>query len=86
MIMDISQRDLRSRSKEVMDAVESGKSFTITRGGRPMGLLVPLRKRFVTREQFAASSQSAATPDLAQFRADQDEWMDTTCTGDPYAR
>jgi hypothetical protein len=29
---EITQRDLRDRSKEIMDAVENGQAFTVTRG------------------------------------------------------
>jgi len=85
MLAEISQRDLRLRSKDIMDAVERGESFTITRDGRPMGQLIPLRHRFVTREQFASLSQHVATADLERFRADQATWLDAE-TNDPYAR
>jgi len=81
----ISQRDLRLRSREIMDAVERGTSFTVTRDGRPLGQLTPLRHRFVTREQFASASASATTPDLDRFRADQAAWVEAEM-GDPYAR
>ncbi|GAA1769668.1 hypothetical protein GCM10009810_30280 [Nostocoides vanveenii] len=62
----INQRDLRLRSREIMDAVEPGESFTVTREGRDIRQLVPLprRRRFVSRADFAASSAEAATPDL----------------------
>ncbi|MDR0415731.1 MAG: prevent-host-death protein [Propionibacteriaceae bacterium] len=60
-----------------MDAVERGQSFTVTRDGRPMGQLVPLQRRFVRREQFSTTSATAATVDLAGFRADQDKALDT---------
>ena len=75
------------RSKEIMDAVEHGQSFTVTRDGREIGELVPLRRRrrFVTREEFAAASQFAATVDLTAFRADQDATYEQV-VGDPYAR
>jgi len=83
---EVSRRDLRTRSKDIMDAVERGESFTITRDGRPMGQLVPLRRRFVAREQFVVSSQQAAAPSLTQFRADQDLWYDVSGADDPYGR
>lgn len=84
---EISQRDLRNRSKEIMDAVETGQSFTITRDGRAIGALVPLRteRRFVRRFEFAARSAAAPSMDLAAFRADQDAVLDPE-PGDPYAR
>ena len=40
---EITQRDLRSRSKEIMDAVQRGQSFTVTRDGHRIGELIPLR-------------------------------------------
>jgi prevent-host-death family protein len=83
----ITQRDLRSRSKEIMDAVEGGQSFTVTRDGHEIGELIPLRRRrrFVTRDQFAAISGNAETIDLDAFRADQAESADQE-VDDPYER
>jgi prevent-host-death family protein len=82
---EISQRDLRFKSKEIMDAVEHGSAFTVTRDGRPMGQLIPLRRPFVTRAQFAANSRRAAPLDLDEFRADQDRTW-STGVDDPYER
>lgn len=75
---EITQRDLRSRSKEIMDAVEHGQSFTVTRDGRRIGELVPLRRRrrFVSRQEFAAMSRNAPSVDVETFRADQDAVAD----------
>ena len=42
---EITQRDLRIRSKEIMDAVENGQAFTVTRDGHRIGELIPLRQR-----------------------------------------
>ena len=86
MQAEISQRDLRMRSREIMDAVESGQSFTVTRDGREIGELVPLRKRrrFVTRSEFAAMSRTAPDIDLERFRSDPDAIIDSTMD-DPYA-
>ncbi|MGR0221323.1 type II toxin-antitoxin system Phd/YefM family antitoxin [Agromyces sp. ZXT2-6] len=84
---EISQRDLRMRSREIMDAVERGESFTVTRDGREIGELIPMRKRrsFVARSEFAAMSRTAPAIDLERFRADQDAIIDATLD-DPYAR
>jgi prevent-host-death family protein len=75
---EITQRDLRNRSKEIMDAVQRGQSFVVTRDGHEIGELIPLRRRrrFVTREEFAAMSRNAPTTDLDTFRADQDAALD----------
>lgn len=71
---EITQRDLRNRSKEIMDAVQHGKAFTVTRDGLPIGELIPLRRRrrFVPREEFSALSRSAPDVSLDAFREDQD--------------
>jgi prevent-host-death family protein len=84
---EITQRDLRNRSKEIMDAVENGQAFTVTRDGHQIGELVPLRRRrrFVPREEFAAMSRNAPAIDLDAFRADQDATADHE-TADPYER
>lgn len=61
-----------------MDAVERGQTFTVTRDGHRIAELIPLRRRrrFVSREEFAAMSRSAPRTDLEAFRADQDATAD----------
>ena len=75
---EITQRDLRSKSREIMDAVEHGQSFTVTRDGHCIGELIPLRRRrcFVSRAEFAAMSRNAPALDLDAFRADQEAAFD----------
>jgi antitoxin (DNA-binding transcriptional repressor) of toxin-antitoxin stability system len=84
---EITQRDLRTRSREIMDAVENGQAFTVTRDGHRIGELIPLRRRrrFVPRQEFAAMSRTAASVDPDAFRADQDAAADQDLA-DPYAR
>ena len=84
---EISQRDLRMRSKEIMDAVERGQAFTVTRDGREIGQLLPMprRRRFVPRSDFAAASAAVPALDLARFREDQAASLDVRAD-DPYAR
>jgi prevent-host-death family protein len=84
---EITQRDLRNRSREIMDAVERGHAFTVTRDGHRIGELIPLRrrKRLVTREEFAAMSRGAPSIDIEAFRADQEAARDHGMT-DPYGR
>ncbi|MEV7776143.1 prevent-host-death protein [Kitasatospora sp. NPDC086791] len=78
---EITQRDLRSRPEEIMDAVQAGQSFTVTRDGHRIGELLPSRRRrFVSRAEFSAMSHSA--PDISPdaFRAGQEataeHWAD----------
>jgi prevent-host-death family protein len=82
---EITQRDLRNRSKEIMDAVENGQAFTVTRDGHRIGELIPLRRRrrFVPRREFTAMSRSAPGIDIDAFRADQEAAFDHD-TSSPY--
>lgn len=84
---EITQRDLRNRSREIMDALERGQGYTVTRDGRPVGELIPLRRRrrFVPRAEFAAMSHAAPLVDADRFRADLDAASEGTVS-DPYVR
>jgi len=84
---EITQRDLRSRSREIMDAVEHGQAFTVTRDGHQIGELIPIRqrRRFVSRQEFAAMSRNAPVSDLDAFRADQEAIAEHN-DSDPYDR
>jgi antitoxin (DNA-binding transcriptional repressor) of toxin-antitoxin stability system len=84
---EITQRDLRSKSREIMDAVEHGQAFTVTRDGHQIGELIPLRRRrkFVSRQEFATLSRNAPVGSLDAFRADQDAAADHE-DSDPYDR
>lgn len=84
----ISQRDLRLRSREIMDAVERGEAFTVTRDGRSIGELTPLRhrQRFVSRSSFAHLSHTAPVIDLDRFRRDQAAAYDEGLDDDPFSR
>lgn len=83
---EISQRDLRLRSREIMDSVERGQSFTVTRDGHRIGQLIPLgpRRTFISRDEFLAGWRSPAV-DPARFRADVDRAIDNE-VNDPYGR
>ncbi|WP_211265771.1 type II toxin-antitoxin system Phd/YefM family antitoxin [Actinacidiphila oryziradicis] len=84
---EITQRDLRTRSKEIMDAVQGGQAFTVTRDGHRIGELIPLRRRrhFVPRSEFAVMSRTAPDLSLDAFRADQDITAEQGLD-DPYGR
>lgn len=82
---EISQRDLRLRSKEIMDSVERGQTFTVTRDGHQIAELVPLRHRrtFLPRGEFLAGAGTSPI-DPERFRTDLDAVIDSEVS-DPYA-
>jgi antitoxin (DNA-binding transcriptional repressor) of toxin-antitoxin stability system len=83
----ISQRDLRNRSAEIMDGLERGEQYAITRNGHHIGDLVPIRRRrrSVSRAEFAAVSRGMPLLDDRRYRQDADSHVDDGLY-DPYDR
>jgi antitoxin (DNA-binding transcriptional repressor) of toxin-antitoxin stability system len=59
---EITQRDLRNRSKEIMDAVEGGQGFIVIRNGHCIGELLPLRLDAFRQDQAAALDDATDDP------------------------
>jgi antitoxin (DNA-binding transcriptional repressor) of toxin-antitoxin stability system len=77
MAREITQRQLRNESGEVMRALDAGESFTVTRNGVAVGELVPVRRhRFVNRDAAHRAFADAPPIDPDRFRADIDQFVD----------
>ena len=77
MAREISQRELRNQSGDIMRALDQGESFVVTRNGVPVGELTPLRRRrFVPAQNAVNFFRGGPTVDLKQFRKDIDAWVD----------
>ena len=73
----ITQRELRNSSGDIMRRLDEGETFIVTRAGKPVGELSPLRReRFITAETVAALFHRASKIDADRFRADLDEVAD----------
>jgi len=75
---EITQQDLQTNCGDILDSLEAGQAFTITRDGRQIGELIPVRPQswFVLRAVFATSSRNASSIDPVAFRADQNAAAD----------
>ena len=74
MAREVTQRELRNESGEIMRQLDQGESFIVTRNGEPVGELMPLRRhRFVTAATAVAMFRAAPSIDYETFRADLDE-------------
>jgi len=74
MNREISQRDLRNNSAEVLRAVKDGESITVTSNGVPVAELVPLRRgRFVEAQVALEAFADAPSIDLNVLRDDLDQ-------------
>lgn len=77
MAREITQRQLRNDSGDVMRALDAGETFTVTRNGVPVGELSPARhRRFVGRDAALQAFAHAPAIDAGRFRADVDRAID----------
>jgi len=80
---EITQRELRNQSGEIMRALDDGDEFVVTRNGVPVGELLPLRRRqFVATDALAGAFTGAAPVDYAALRSD----LDAVARQDPWPR
>lgn len=51
---EVASRDLRNRTRQLLERVEAGENVTITVNGRPVAVLRPLgsQSRWVSRREF----------------------------------
>jgi prevent-host-death family protein len=81
MSKEITQRELRNESGEIMRRLDQGETFVVTRNGVPVGELAPLRRhRFVGAEKAVSFFRSAPPVDYARFRSDLDAFVDEDAT------
>jgi len=77
MAREVTQRELRNQSGEIMRALDRGESFVVTRNGVPVAELVPLRRRrFVPVEAVLEVFAGAPAVDFRRLRADLDRVAD----------
>lgn len=77
MAREISQRELRNASGEIMRALDRGEAFIVTRNGVPVGELSPIRpRRFVGADAAVNAFHNAPAINPAQFREDIDALLD----------
>ncbi|MFI9387181.1 type II toxin-antitoxin system Phd/YefM family antitoxin [Kutzneria sp. NPDC052558] len=70
----ITQRELRNNSAAVMDAVEAGETYYVTRNGVQVAVLRPIaRKRRLTAEELVERHRKLPRVDYAQIRQEADE-------------
>ena len=74
---EISQRELRNNSGEIMRRLDQGEAFIVTRNGVPVGELVPLRRRrIVNGPALAAAFRGAPHINYRRHREDLDRYID----------
>ncbi len=73
MSTEVTQRELRNNSGEIMRGLDEGRSYIVTRNGVPVGELAPLRRhRFVSAQSAVAVFKGAPSVNLRRLRRDLD--------------
>jgi prevent-host-death family protein len=79
----ITQREFRNNSAAVMDAVEAGETYVVTRNGVEVAEVRPVaRRRRLTAEELVAKHRRLPHVDYAQMRREADELFGEERIGD----
>lgn len=73
---EVSIRELRNQGGEVVDRVAAGEEIVITRAGRPVAALHPVRAATLTAEALLARWRNLPAGDPAALRRDLDAVLD----------
>lgn len=77
MATELTQRDLRNDSGEVMRRLDAGEEFIVTRNGVPVAELTPIRRRrFVDRDYLQKLFAHLPAESVAAFHEDIDRFVD----------
>lgn len=72
----VTIRELRNHGGEVIDRVAAGESVTVTRNGRPVAELRPLRGRGLSAEELVRRWRRLPPLDPERLRSDIDAVID----------
>jgi prevent-host-death family protein len=73
----VTIRELRNHGGDVVDRVERGETVTITRSGKPVAELRPVRKQRLTAEELLARCRRLPAVDPSALHADIDAVLDS---------
>ncbi len=75
---EVSIRELRNRGGDVVDRVARGERVTVTRAGRPVAELTPVRKDPLPAALLLDRWRRLPVIDPDRLRADVDELLDSS--------
>ena len=80
MLMEaaVTIRDLRNHGGDVVDRVAAGESLVVTRSGKPVAELIPLRRRGLDAATLLARWRHLPPVDPDALRADLDRVLDAS--------
>jgi prevent-host-death family protein len=75
-VQQVTIRELRNHGGDVIDRVAAGEEFTVTRAGRPVAELRPLRRQPLTAARLLERWARLGPVDPVALRADVDATVD----------
>lgn len=73
----ITQRDLRNNNADIMRRLEEGETFIITRNGKQVGVLTPMKRpQFARMTDVLEAFRGLPEMSYAELRRDLDEFID----------
>lgn len=72
----VTVRDLRNHGGDVLDRVERGARYTVTRDGRPVATLAPLARKPRERDELLRRWRGLPRVDAEALRRDLDAVLD----------
>jgi prevent-host-death family protein len=75
---EVSIRELRNHGGDVVDRAAGGEHITVTRSGKPVAELRPLRKTPLRADVLLDRWRRLPPVDLESFRKDLDETLDAS--------
>ena len=77
MATTITQRDLRNNNADIMRRLEDGETFIITRNGKQIGVLTPMKRpQFARMADVLEAFNGLPEMSYAELRRDLDEFID----------
>jgi prevent-host-death family protein len=72
----VTMRELRNKGADVIERVERGETLTVTRNGRPVAELHPVRQQGTNTELLIEHRRNLPRVDYQKMRAELDEIID----------
>lgn len=75
---EVTVRDLRNHSAEVLRRVSRGERLTVTKDGEPVAQVIPLPRRTSRVEELVERRRHLPKVNPARLLSDIDQWLDPT--------
>lgn len=72
----VGVRDLRNNGGDILQRVQAGEHIVVTKSGKPVAELSPIRKKSLNRSELLARWRHLPKVDAGSLRSDLDDVLD----------